>query len=69
VFVLNEDNTVSFRPVKVGIAGRDHFEVLEGLEEGDVLVAGSFQAIRDLQHGDLVRAQGSGNGQGRNEDR
>ena len=69
VFVLGEDNTVSFRPVKVGIAGRDHFEVLEGLEEGDVIVAGSFQAIRDLEDGDMVRAQDSGNSRGRNEDR
>ena len=69
VFELGEDNTVSFRRVRVGIAGRDHFEVLEGLEEGDVIVAGSFQAIRDLEDGDMVRAQDSENSRGRNEDR
>lgn len=55
VFVVNEDNTVTFRPVKVGIAGREHFEVLEGLEEGEVIVAGSYQAIRQLEDGNLVR--------------
>ncbi|MGD2216110.1 MAG: efflux RND transporter periplasmic adaptor subunit [Gemmatimonadales bacterium] len=55
VFVMNEDDTVSFRPVRVGIAGREHFEVLEGLEEGEVIVAGSYQAIRMLQEGDPVR--------------
>ncbi len=55
VFVVSEDNTVSFRPVKVGIAGREHFEVLEGLEEGEVIVAGSYQAIRQLEDGNLVR--------------
>ncbi|UCC82432.1 MAG: efflux RND transporter periplasmic adaptor subunit [Gemmatimonadota bacterium] len=55
VFVLNEDNTVSFRPVTVGVAGREHFEVIEGIEEGEVIVAGSYQAIRMLEEGDLVR--------------
>ncbi|NIN70914.1 MAG: efflux RND transporter periplasmic adaptor subunit [Gemmatimonadetes bacterium] len=55
VFVLNDDNTISFRPVTVGVAGREHFEVIEGLEEGEVIVAGSYQAIRTLEEGDLVR--------------
>ena len=55
VFVVAEDNTVSFRPVKVGIAGREHFEVLEGLEEGERIVAGTYQAIRRLEPGDLVK--------------
>ncbi|MEE9132154.1 MAG: efflux RND transporter periplasmic adaptor subunit [Gemmatimonadota bacterium] len=57
VFVVGEDNTVSFRPVTVGIAGREHFEVLEGLEEGEVIVAGSYQAIRQLENGDLVKPE------------
>lgn len=55
VFIVGEDNTVTFRPVKVGIAGRDHFEVVSGLEEGETIVAGSYQAIRQLQEGDLVK--------------
>jgi len=55
VFVVNEDNTVSFRPVKVGVAGREHFEVLEGLEEGEVIVSGSYQAIRQLEDGNQVK--------------
>lgn len=59
VFVVGEDNVVSFRPVTVGIAGRDHFEILDGLEEDETIVAGSFQAIRDLQDGDLVKPQAS----------
>jgi HlyD family secretion protein len=67
VFVLNDDNTVSFVPVVVGIAGRDHFEVLEGLEEGAVIVSGTFQAIRELQNGDLVRAEGGSGGDGGSE--
>ena len=59
VFVVGEDDTVTFRPVTVGIAGREHFEVLEGLDEGEVIVAGSYQAIRNLKDGDLVKPSGS----------
>ncbi len=55
VFIINEDNTVTFQPVKVGIAGREHFEVLEGLQEDQEIVAGSYQAIRNLKDGDLVK--------------
>ena len=57
VFVVGEDGTVTFRPVTVGVAGREHFEVLEGLEEGEVIVSGSYQAIRGLEDGDLVKAE------------
>ena len=51
-----EDNKVTFRPVKVGIAGEKHFEVLSGLKEGEKIVAGTYQAIRELKDGTLVRA-------------
>lgn len=57
VFVVKDDDTVVFRPVKVGIAGREHFEVLEGLEESEVIVAGSYQAIRQLKDGDMIKRQ------------
>jgi HlyD family secretion protein len=55
VFVVAADNKVSFRPVKVGIAGERHFEVLEGLKSGEKIVAGTYQAIRELKDGALVR--------------
>ncbi len=55
VFVLDATNKVSFRPVKVGIAGERHFEVLDGLKLGDKIVAGTYQAIRELKEGALVR--------------
>jgi HlyD family secretion protein len=57
VFVVGEDNKVSFRPIRVGIAGEEYFEVLEGLQEGERIVAGSYQAIRGLKDGTLVREQ------------
>src|SRR5712671_4785722 len=56
VFVVGTDNKVTFRPVKLGIAGEKHFEVLSGLKEGEKIVAGTYQAIRELKDGTLVRA-------------
>jgi HlyD family secretion protein len=55
VFVVAADNKVTFRPVKVGIAGEKHFEVLTGLKSGDKIVAGTYQAIRELKDGALIR--------------
>jgi HlyD family secretion protein len=55
VFVVGPDNKVSFRPVRIGIAGEEYFEVLGGLRDGEKIVAGSFQAIRELKDGALVR--------------
>jgi HlyD family secretion protein len=55
VFVVGTDNKVTFRPVKVGIAGEKHFEVMTGLRQGERIVAGTYQAIRELKDGGLVR--------------
>jgi HlyD family secretion protein len=55
VFVVGADNKVTFRPVKVGIAGEKHFEILGGLKDGEKIVAGTYQAIRELKDGALVR--------------
>jgi HlyD family secretion protein len=55
VFVVGADNKVTFRPVKVGIAGDRYFEVLSGLTAGDRIVGGTYQAIRELKDGALVK--------------
>jgi HlyD family secretion protein len=55
VFIVR-DNLAFFLPVKVGIAGEEHFEILSGLKEGDRIVAGSYQAIRELRDSTRVRA-------------
>ena len=55
VFVVDKA-TATFRVVKVGIAGDEYFEVLDGLKEGETIVAGPYQAIRDLKDGARVRA-------------
>ena len=55
VFVVGPDNKVTFRPVKVGIAGEKYFEVLSGLTGTEKIVGGTYQAIRELKDGALVR--------------
>ena len=55
VFVVGSDNKVTFRQVKRGITGEKHFEVLSGLKEGERIVAGTYQAIRELKDGALVK--------------
>jgi HlyD family secretion protein len=55
VYVV-KDGRVEFRPVKIGIAGQNHFEVVDGLAEGEEIVAGPYQAIRKLKEGARVKA-------------
>jgi HlyD family secretion protein len=57
VFIVGADNKVTFRPVKVGIAGEKYFEIVSGLKEREKIVAGTYQAIRDLKDGALVKQQ------------
>jgi len=54
VFVI-ENGAVVFRPVRVGIAGDEYFEVLDGLREGELIAAGPYQTIRDLKENARVR--------------
>lgn len=54
VFVV-VNGVAQFRPVRVGIAGDEYFEVLEGVQAGDTVVAGPYQAIRDLKDSTRVR--------------
>jgi HlyD family secretion protein len=64
VFKYSEDGTVTFVEVTVGIAGQEYFEVVSGLAEGDVVVAGPYQTIRALRDGDPVRLMNGADGPG-----
>ncbi len=55
VFVVR-DGVAHFTPVEVGITGQEYFEVLSGVEPGEIVVAGPYQRIRDLADGDAVQA-------------
>ncbi|MDO8667188.1 MAG: efflux RND transporter periplasmic adaptor subunit [Gemmatimonadales bacterium] len=57
VFVVDTTTMQArFHTVKVGIAGDEFFEVMTGLSGGETIVAGTYQAIRDLKSGARVRA-------------
>lgn len=58
-FIVSE-GTVQFTPVEIGIAGQEYFEVLSGLQEGDSVVAGPYQRIRQLRTGDAIRVMEEG---------
>ena len=59
VFVVDTTTmAVRFRPVRVGVTGDEYFEVLNGVREGETIVAGPYQAIRDLRNdGHVKRAR------------
>jgi len=55
VFVIESGKAVA-RQVKTGIQSDELIEILEGLKEGEEVVAGSYRAIsKDLENGAVVR--------------
>jgi HlyD family secretion protein len=54
VFVIR-GTSAQFVPVKIGIAGERYFEVLSGLQEGDRVITGPFESVRNLYDGDRVK--------------
>jgi HlyD family secretion protein len=56
VFAIRDGKAI-FLPVKVGIAGEQYFEVLEGLKAGDQVITGPFASVRELGDGEAVRIQ------------
>ncbi|MEK7867038.1 MAG: efflux RND transporter periplasmic adaptor subunit, partial [Planctomycetota bacterium] len=51
------DGKAQFQAIKVGVTGKEHFEVLEGLAEGDEVVTGPHKTLRDLKEGSLVQGK------------
>lgn len=64
VFIV-ENGQVRFAPVEVGITGQQHFEILSGVSQGDTIVAGPYQQIRELNNGDRVQKQDNTTGSSR----
>jgi HlyD family secretion protein len=58
VFVVR-DGKAQFVPVKTGISGVTDIEVTDGLHEGDVIVTGSFKALRSLKPGTSIKVDNS----------
>ena len=58
VFAIRDGKAI-YLPVKVGIAGEQYFEVLDGLKAGDQVITGPFSSVRELADGQDVRVQQS----------
>ena len=54
VFVVRNGRAV-FIPVVTGIAGERYFEALNGLTDGDQVITGPFDVVRNIVDGDPVR--------------
>ncbi len=58
VFVVRNDKAI-FVPVQTGISGVTDIEVTSGLHSGDVVVTGSYEALRSLHSGTTVKIDNS----------
>jgi HlyD family secretion protein len=56
VFVVREGQAF-FTPVKTGIMGDTEIEILEGLEEGQEIVTGSYRTLRQLENEARIKAE------------
>ncbi len=54
VLVVTHDNEIESRPVMLGVEMPDKYEVLSGLNEGDLVVVGN---ARHLQPGEKVETK------------
>ena len=49
-------------PVTTGISDNDHYEIVSGVTEGQMIITGGYRAIsKDLEDGKQVRVGGSPN--------
>jgi HlyD family secretion protein len=51
------DGEAKFKPVKTGIVGGMDIEIIEGVEEDEEIIIGSFQILRTLEDGDKVKIE------------
>jgi hypothetical protein len=49
VFAVDKDGNAKFRRIKIGITNRQFAQVLEGLDEGDMVVVKGQEALGDGQ--------------------
>ena len=61
VFVARQGRAV-FRPVDIGIADERYFEARSGVAEGDLIIIGPFNEVRNLNDGDSIRVLENGAG-------
>lgn len=55
VFVVT-GGKAEFRRLRTGMTGLTHIEVLDGLEDGEEIVIGSYKVLRTIRSGARVKA-------------
>lgn len=55
VYVLNEDNTVSYAPVKLGVRMGDKYEVISGIDDGATIVVSGQTRLKNNIKVDIVK--------------
>lgn len=55
VYVLNDDNTVTYTPVEVGIRMGDRYEIISGLNDGDIIVTSGQTRLKNNINVDIVK--------------
>ncbi len=56
VFIVQDQKAI-FTPVKTGIMGDTDIEILEGLEEGQEIVTGSYRTLRQLENEARIKVE------------
>lgn len=54
VFVVRNNQAV-FLPVKTGVTGVDHIQVLDGIQPGDTVVVGPYKALRTMTNHSRIK--------------
>ena len=54
---MTENYYPDISPVKTGIAGEKYLEVLSGVKEGEEVIVGPFNSVRDMKDGDAVKVK------------
>ena len=58
VVFIKEGDKAKMLPVKRGISNDSHYEILEGVSEGQEIITGSFKAVsKELNDGSLVQLE------------
>ena len=55
VYVLNEDNTVTYTPVKLGVRMGNRYEIISGLNDGDVIVTSGQTRLKNNIEVEIVK--------------
>ena len=55
VYVVNEDNTVSYTPIKLGVRMGDKYEVISGIDDGANIVTTGQTRLKNNIKVDIVK--------------